>query len=1120
MIRSCILMSALITLVIPMTAQAIEHEFIDLPGEMHPTIRQIPVERLRERYLAGDDRAAEVVDSVLRQAEEYRQTGDAYWLDRVLPVTPLGMWTTACPFHPERCQDFSDVGWEWSLEQPFRLTCPLCVEEGREYPYYPNPDYPDDGTGCYPSDEVWRRTHGPEWGREHPDIPWDRWDGSPHGYSNAGYAYFFRGKWHHEANMRIAKTVLPTLGEAWQICSRVLPADDPRAADGEAYARSVRSALITLARAHLGDDYLAAVVGGEKSWREMLERCYAVDPREFDGYVPYTLEDGILGSEEHPADSTSADIYCDGSQFGDAYADGWLRAFALVRDSYSDAEVAAGLVRATECLLAAHEDDADRIAGAGGDLILKYGKLDYHVRPYSMLACHNLDGRLMLSQFRLGQLFGDQRIINTVLDNYWFFLRNSVYGDGLSWEGSPAYTNVTWNTVSTVMDASRGTDVVPQNHPWHSPRAGGLDMYRAQELANSLSKSVLSCLPNGHQIAWEDSHAATRPGLSHLSDCLRAGAEIPEDCREFFDVRGAAGSETVSLRDPKALPSAILHNNRKAVMRMPRAAGTDLMALDYTWPVGHWHFPPMTLLWYTRGQEVLTDLGYLGAMNGLTREWIKRCPSHNTCIVRDEEGSHGLSHLLRGDPTGLMVDGTWVQVAEVAEQIPENLAELGNEGVFGRTVAQIAAGDDASYLVDIFRVRGGVAHEWYLHADGEALAIGGAAMGALEPETTLADHWRLADDDATAWRRIRRLQTGVTDAQWSATWAPLRTWDSGEKRVRDTLSYRCTMLTGGPTEIVTGIAPGQRYTDNRDLNAQLPVLCVRRDAAAEVDEFVAIHETIDGEPIVREVTRLQAPAGIVAVRVDRGREIDYVISRSWAADGSEVAIPTPEGDMRFRGTFAVLTSAGDEVTRAFLAGEGAVSLGEFALTCAPGPTGRLVDFDDDADVLIVEPDRAWATDGSLDGRWGVIRHAHGSSTFTIKRVERADDGSVRIALKFTPHLVLNTVRATGHTDDGRVLVEPRPMHPWRTAASQPNFLGFAVYRTTEAGRQLLGEVAGVGGITSHDGWGKRLGPLLPTLTIEGRPERVQAGDTLHITRLQPGDDRVEVMPFAQLQAAR
>jgi len=1100
-----------------MGASALDHEFIALPTVMHPMMQGVAVEELGARFAADDAEALAIVDGVLERAEGLRGIDGQWWLDRVLPVTPIGMWTTACPIHPERCQDFSDVKWRWSLDEPFRLYCPLCEEEGREYAYYPNPDYPDDGTGCYPTDEVWARTHGSDWARAHPGIPGDRWDGRTHGYSSAGYAFFFCGKWHHEANLRMAKTVLPLLGEAWQICAQVLPADDPRAAHAGEYAFAARIGLLTLARAHLGDDYLAAIVGEDDAYQALLAAAYGdTAPRRFEGYVPYTLEDGITGNAEHPAGRSNADIYCDGSQFGDAYADGWLRGFALVRDSYSAADEASGLVRATECLLVAHPDDAERLAAAGGGQ-LKYGKLDYHVRPYAMLGYHNLDGRVLASQFRLGRLFGDERIVRTVLDNYRYYLHNSIYGDGLSWEGSPAYTNVTWSTMSTFIDASQGTPVVLEDDPWFSARRGGLDLYRAQELCNSLAKAPLSCLPNGRQIAWEDSHAATTPNLAYLQRCVRAGVTIPEDCAELFEITGAPGAETVALRDPAGFPSYLLHNNRKLVLRMPRGGWTDVMALDYTWPVGHYHYPPMTLLWFTRGQEVLTDLGYLGAMHQLTREWITRCPSHNACLVRDGEGSHAVTHLLRGDPTGVMVDAGWVQVAEIAECNPINLAELGEGGVYGRTVAQIACGEGASYVFDIMRVRGGASHEWYLHADGLALDIDGCDLTAPEPNVSLAEHWALpGGTEDVAWRHLRELRTGTSAGAWQATWSPLRTFDSGEERVREDLSFRCTMLAGGPTEVMAAMAPGQRYTDNRDLNARLPVLCARRANTEATDEFVAVHEVLDGAPLIRAVERLDAPEGFVAVRVERDGATDYLVSRSWETAG-EMAAATADGELRCSADFAAVTVAGGEVARACVIGEGEARLGEFALTAPPAPPGRLVAFDDSEDFLLVEPEAPWPTDGSLAGHWGLIRHEHGCSTFTIREVSPAADGRIRIDLKYTPHLALHTVRATG-VEGGRILVQPRPAHPWRTAMSAPNHLGFMVYRRAGASLERVGETAGIGGIFAADGYGKHLGPGLPTLAVDGDVTGVQPGDELVITRLRPGLDTVTVTPCAAIEA--
>lgn len=1093
-----------------------EYEFVTMPETMHPFVQGIPVADLQERYRGGDDEACSLVDAVLERAEAYEGLSDDWWLQRIMHHTPLGMWTTACPFHPERVQDFSDYSWQWSLDEPFRLYCPLCQKEGRKYPYYPNPEYPDDGTGCYPSDEVWKETHSPEWSEEHSGIPWDHWDGSPHGYSGSGYAYFFRGKWHHLAQMRIAKTVLPALGEAYQVAAHVLAEDDPRSEKADYYAHFLKTGLLTIARAHLGDTYLQSVLGHtERQYRDMLEELYnRDDPGQFPGYKPYSLYDGLHGDKEHPP-SGNADIYCDGSVFGDAYADGWLRGFALIRDAYTGGAAENDLLHATECVLFAHAADEEQLEGS--EEFLKYGKLDYHHRPYSMLGHHNLDGRLLESQFRLGRLFGDDRIIDTVMDNYRYYLDDYAWGDGHGVEGSPAYTNCAWSTMSHFLNTARGyRGSFGPDHPWWNDRVSGLDPYGAQKLCDSLSEAALTVFPNGRQIPWEDSHAAAGPPLGHLRVSVQAGGEIPEYCRDLYEVTGEPGNETVTLNDPATFPSYLLHNNRKVVFRMPHGENTDVLALDYSWLVTHHHYAPMSLIYYALGQEVLTDLGYLGAMNTYTREWIRQSPSHNACLVRNAEGQHTQTRELRGDPTGVMADMGWVCVAEVAEQIPENLSKIGEEAVYSRTVAMVDTGE-GSYLLDVFRLRGGRQHEWYLHADGERLSVDGVNLKQSESET-LAELFDAPGSSATSLQHVTDLSSGTTDGGFSATWAPLRTWDTGEKTVQKDTGLRCTMLAEPGTRVITGTAPGQRYTDNRDLGARLNLMCVKRDNSSNVDEFVAIHEAYREEPKIESIQRLDAPAGFVAVRVDRGDETDYLVSRIWSAtESAQIQVQTPHGLLKCDASFAALTVRGEEVIRAAAIGEGVVSLGVFERKSAPGPRGMLQAFDDAADVLYVRPETDWPKGNALAGQWGLIRHEHGATTFTIDRVSRSENGMVAVHLDYTPHLVLNRLWAKGHHSPARILVEPPPNMPWNRSHPQ---LGFRVYRRTQEGIKTIGEYTGAGSVPLKDNWGYTLGPPRRTITIEGDTSGVKAGDDLLLTRLRPGEDTVLVPALSSMQATQ
>ena len=101
----------------------------------------------------------------LEEADGWAERPDAWYLSTIWDREPRGVFTCACPIHPFRVRYYSTFG--WSLEEPWRLYCPCCREEGRAYDYYPNPRYPDEGDGCFPTDEVWREDHDAAWSRAH-----------------------------------------------------------------------------------------------------------------------------------------------------------------------------------------------------------------------------------------------------------------------------------------------------------------------------------------------------------------------------------------------------------------------------------------------------------------------------------------------------------------------------------------------------------------------------------------------------------------------------------------------------------------------------------------------------------------------------------------------------------------------------------------------------------------------------------------------------------------------------------------------------------------------------------------------------------------------------------------
>jgi len=1079
---------------------------ITIPEQLNVTVLGRPIDELVRLHRDGDEKVRAAVEARLRGAARWAEKDDSWYLERTGKHTPLGMWTLACPFHPERVRDFSADNFKWSIDEPWKLVCKLCKREGRELYYYPNERYSDDGSGCYPPDEVWRADHDEAWSKAHSNIPHDHWDGKPHGYSDAGYCYYFIGKCAHEIMTYMAKRVLPQLGEAY-VLSKALGRDDaPR------YAQRVKVAMLSLARAHLGDAYLADLFELNMDEFDSEMRDFHVqDPKglsitRFPGYRRYDLFDRVVGDPKHPA-RRNADLYGDGSYRGDAYARGWLRAYALIRDSFTEEEEALrGMI---ERLLVSGEGDAAALSER-----VKPGKLQLAFRPFSMNVggSNNLGGRELCNQFEFGVLLNDREIVDAVVSNVWFYLRNYFNSDGLGRETSPAYTNCAWSSMWQIFPKLYGyRGHYDASHPWWDDELQGLNPYRDPVMKHDVAKSVFCLFPDGTTIPWMDSHVGGRPTRRYLELIANEGGGLPHGYGHLHSLR-KIGSRTYVSRRSEALPSMLLHESKKAVLRSGSGRDRALLSIDYAPHTGHWHPAPMDLVLYAKGHELASDLGYYGAMHWLTKDWIRTCPAHNTCIVRDSTGRHDFMHQVQGELRTLFKPSDPVSVVEVCERDPADLQHIpGDLPVYQRTCALVRVPTDDHYVIDVFRVRGGTWHDYYFHSQARHCAVSGVELSPLPANESLYD----ASGFLPKQKRpsgsglIRSLKRGQTDGVYEVTWRSVPDFRGEKIAVNEDVGLRLTMLGRAGTQVFLGEVPGQRRMSNVDLQEKLHVLCTRRANAAPVDRFVSVLEPFRGKPFVRSVTQLPVEEPVVALRIEMAERTDYAVSIA-PSDGSPSAVRLDIGDgdtLETDGLFTFASLVRGQPVFLGLYGGSRAAVAELSVTQGGPHGGVLTDFGagqilttEPADrrrgehVLTVTCEASLPLGNRLQDETIIFEHEKGTTSFTIERVEAAGEGQFNVHLKWTPHVLENYLRVTGVV--GPILrFEPPPSLPYGFAK-----MGYQVYRVSPEG-----ETTHVGEVKAASG---------RSLTLDKLSVKLRPGDTIGLTKLRKGADRFRIIASA------
>ncbi|MBI4579872.1 MAG: heparinase II/III family protein [Planctomycetes bacterium] len=465
-----------------------------------------------------------------------------------------------------------------------------------------------------------------------------------------------------------------------------------------------------------------------------------------------------------------------------------------------------------------------------------------------------------------------------------YALYNLIYKDGMPYESSPNYAAMWLHCLVSMAD----------------PLAqSGLDLYAEPKMKRVFDAPLdLIC-------AGKFTPAIGDSGSIH-ADWIGPGAEVYEAVyRRYRDARYAWALRQVKALDedridtfedlfeesiiPAAradaaryqpqLRSRLLDGFGVAILNNP----TDSMAVSTYYGVRnvHAHRDCLNIELFGHSRRLSPDLGYPDQTDHFHPgifSWTQNTISHNCLVVdRTAQPSKDAGRVLRfhESPTVHLVD---IDAAGTYEQTD----------VYRRTLVMVDTDERQSYLVDVFRIRGGDDHVLSLHgAEGE-FTLAGVDLPPPVTEGTLAGRevtlGQLYDDPVLS----RPDYAGSYKAYAGSGYSHLFNW----QRVRpDGPVIAQWVLRGeGPAALRVHLppSPGQEITvadafvsPTKKIPAVLKYVLVRRQGGPRGNTFVAVWEPVGATPQVERVEMTEEPhtggcESIVTLTVYRGTKTDVV----------------------------------------------------------------------------------------------------------------------------------------------------------------------------------------------------------------------------------------------------
>lgn len=356
------------------------------------------------------------------------------------------------------------------------------------------------------------------------------------------------------------------------------------------------------------------------------------------------------------------------------------------------------------------------------------------------------------------------------------------------------------------------------------------------------------------------------------------------------------------------LPSRLFPDLRLGFMRTGPEGRDSLLLLSAShWGVHH-HLDSLNLYYWSQGEELLSDLGYL--WDHPEAQMTSRTLAHNTVLI-DSKNQIAQE---RGGEVDYFLDTANVKAMRARSEAYREAP------LYERAVTLIEHPGVGSYAVDIFWVEGGETQDYVYHGPNQKweLVSFGPAPKLIKNSGQGVGAWaRIKDwfqedkkaslpidlgpslsgskDDIYDLSRVQTIHN-----EHNSTYG-LR-WQLPSSR-----EFTVWHVPSAEESAFIGDGWGQRDSQNKDKDAKIPYV-VRRTSGSEKKTFISVMEAhTSAHPIVTRISQFPIegnPEMVTALQIDTAGGRDYVVA---AHKAQSISVSTPDGRLKTNARLGVIS---------------------------------------------------------------------------------------------------------------------------------------------------------------------------------------------------------------------